>query len=33
MPTLAPVLLWVLQLRDSPLWKRLENQLQTSRGN
>ena len=32
MPTLAPVLLWVLQLRDSPLWKRLENQLQNSRG-
>ena len=32
MPTLAPVLLWVLQLRGSPLWTRLENQLGTSRG-
>ena len=27
MPTLAPVLLWVLQLKGSPLWTRLENQL------
>ncbi len=32
MPTLGPVLLWALQLRDSPLWKRLESQLQNSRG-
>ena len=32
MPTLGPVLLWMLQLIDSPLWKRLENQLTNSRG-
>ena len=31
MPTLAPVLLWVLQLRGSPLWTRLEAQLESSR--
>ncbi|MDG1064989.1 MAG: hypothetical protein P8O91_02125 [Luminiphilus sp.] len=30
MPTLAPVLLWVFQLRDSPLWKHLESQLEGS---
>ena len=27
MPTLAPVLLWIFQLRGSPLWERLENSL------
>jgi len=31
MPTLAPVLLWVFQLRGSPLWNRLEAQLESSR--
>lgn len=31
MPTLAPVLLWVFQLRGSPLWKHLESQLEGSR--
>ena len=31
MPTLAPVLLWVLQLRDSPLWTRLDSQLKIPR--
>ena len=30
MPTVAPVLLWVLQLRGSPLWTRLEAQLESS---
>lgn len=27
MPTLAPVLLWLWQLRDSPLWQTLSNRL------
>jgi len=31
MPTLAPVLLWIFQLRGSPLWNRLEAQLESSR--
>lgn len=31
MPTVIPVLLWVLQLRGSPLWLRLEDQLANSR--
>lgn len=33
MPTLAPVLLWVFQLRGSPLWNRLEAQLESSRSS
>jgi hypothetical protein len=31
MPTVIPVLLWVIQLRGSPLWQHLENQLASSR--
>ena len=33
MPTVAPVLVWVLQLRGSPLWKQLENQVAKSQGS
>ena len=31
MPTLAPVLIWIFQLKGSPLWHRLEGQLEKPR--
>ena len=30
-PSLAPVMIWLFQLRDTPLWRQLADQLESSR--
>ena len=33
MPSLAPVVLWLFQLRDTPLWRQVADQLENSRSS
>ena len=32
-PSLAPVMVWLFQLRDTPLWRQLADQLESSRSS
>jgi hypothetical protein len=32
-PSLAPVVIWLFQLRDTPLWRQLADQLERSRSS